>query len=273
MPAARPVSAYLEQLSTRRLADRLVVPGGLWTEIKVVAETGSTNEDVLRLARHGAPAGLVLTTLAQTSGRGRQGRNWQSEPGAALMFSLLVRPWSVPQAAMGWLPLLAGVAVADAIRDVTGVQARLKWPNDVLVGDGKLAGILAEQSGGAVVVGVGLNVLGRLDALPVPTATSLELHGAGDADRAELLAEILTGFERWYRSWTETGSGDADACGLRPEYLRLCATVGRRVNVALPGARLLTGAAIDVDTSGRLLVEPDAADVVAVSAGDVIHVR
>jgi BirA family transcriptional regulator, biotin operon repressor / biotin---[acetyl-CoA-carboxylase] ligase len=260
-------------MGSRWLADRLVEPGGLWTQITVVPETGSTNQDVLRLARSGAPAGLVLITQAQTAGRGRQGRSWQSEPGAALMFSLLVRPLPVPPAAMGWLPLLAGVAVANAVRGVTGVQAGLKWPNDVLVGDGKLAGILAEQSGGAVVIGVGLNVLGRLDALPVPTATSLELHGAGDTDRAELLAEILSGFERWYRRWTETGPGDADACGLRPEYLRLSATVGRQVNVALPGGRTQTGTAVDIDATGRLLVEPDAADVVAVSAGDVIHVR
>jgi BirA family biotin operon repressor/biotin-[acetyl-CoA-carboxylase] ligase len=273
MPAARPAAIPIGQLSARWLAHRLVVPDSFWTQIKVVAETGSTNEDVLRLARDGAPAGLVLVARTQTSGRGRQGRSWQSEPGAALMFSLLTRPRSVPQPVIGWLPLLAGVAVATAVRMVTGVPACLKWPNDVLVGEGKLAGILAEQSGGAVVVGVGLNVLGRTDALPVPTATSLELHGAGETDRAGLLAEILRQFEHWYRRWVDVGPGDADASGLRPEYLRLCATLSRRVNVALPGDRTLTGTAVDVDATGRLLVTPDAADAVAVGAGDVIHVR
>jgi BirA family transcriptional regulator, biotin operon repressor / biotin---[acetyl-CoA-carboxylase] ligase len=273
MPGVRPAAAGMPQLSAQWLTDRLVVPGGLWTQIKVVGVTGSTNEDVLRLARSGAPAGVVLVAQTQTSGRGRQGRSWQSEPGAALTFSLLTRPRSVPQAAMGWLPLLAGVAVATAVQAVTGVPACLKWPNDVLVGDGKLAGILAEQSGGAVVLGVGLNVLGRTDALPVPTATSLELHGAGETDRAELLAEILRQFERLYRRWAQTGPGDAGASGLRPEYLRLCATLSQRVNIALPDARTLTGTAVDVDASGRLLVEPCPGDVVAVSAGDVIHVR
>src|SRR5215469_9764608 len=153
------------------LLDRVVVTGGLWTDVRVVAETGSTNEDLLRRARDGAPEGAVLVAEAQTSGRGRQGRSWQSQPGAALTFSLLVRPVTVPQSAMGWLPLLTGVATATAVRRVTGLQAGLKWPNDVLIGDGKLAGILAEQSAGAVIVGTGLNVLGRLDALPVPTAT------------------------------------------------------------------------------------------------------
>ncbi len=249
-----------------------IVPGGMWTDIRFVAETGSTNADVLRLARDGAPEGLVIAAEQQTAGRGRQGRGWQTEPGAALMFSLLVRPESVAQAAMGWLPLLAGVATAAAVRVVAGVRSQLKWPNDVLVTGGKLAGILAEQSGGAVVVGIGLNVLGRADTLPVPTATSLELHGAARTDRAVLLGEILRQFEHWYRRWTTTGPGDADASGLRPEYLRLCDTVGRMVNVALPGGRSLVGLATDVDGTGRLLVDVGG-EVTAVTAGDVIHVR
>jgi BirA family biotin operon repressor/biotin-[acetyl-CoA-carboxylase] ligase len=254
------------------LLDRVVMTGGLWTDVRVVAETGSTNEDLLRQARDGAPEGAVLVAEAQTSGRGRQGRSWQSQPGAALTFSLLVRPVTVPQSAMCWLPLLTGVATATAVGRVTGLQARLKWPNDVLIGDGKLAGILAEQSAGAVVVGIGLNVLGGLDALPVPTATSLELHGAGGTDREELLAEILVEFERRYRRWTKTGPGDADACGLRAEYVRLCATLGRPVNVALPGDRSLTGTAVDVDIAGQLLVD-DGNAIIPVNAGDVIHVR
>src|SRR5260370_42558667 len=114
MPAARPAAIPSGQLSARWLQDRLVVPGGLWTQCKVGGETGSTNEDVLRLARNGAPAGLVLVARTQTFGRGRQGRSWQSEAGAALMFSLLARTRMVPPSAMGWLPLLAGVAVATA---------------------------------------------------------------------------------------------------------------------------------------------------------------
>src|SRR5262249_3410701 len=150
------------------------------------------------------------------------------------MFSLLVRPRAVAQASMGWLPLLAGVATARAIRSVTGARACLKWPNDVLIDDGKLAGILAEQSGEAVVIGIGGNVLGRAGHLPVPTATSLESHGARDTDRTELLAEILGQFERWYLRWAGAG-GDADASGLRPQYVRLCRTIGKQVNVALPG--------------------------------------
>ncbi len=280
MPAAgSSLASSAASLCENRLRSAVVVPGGLWNEVKVVAETGSTNSDLLRLAAAGAPQGLVLAAQAQTSGRGRQGRVWQSAPGAALTFSVLLRPRCVPQSARSWVPLLAGVATASAVRAVTGVDARLKWPNDILIGEGKLTGILAEQTtGAAIVVGIGLNVRGGVGELPVPTATSLELHGAGHVDRTDLLAEILRRLDRWYRRWTEpgaAGAGDADACGLRPEYVRLCATIGRAVKISLPGGRSLTGTAVDVDGTGRLIVRADqpGGDLVPVSAGDVIHVR
>ncbi len=118
---------------------------GLWTSIRVVASTGSTNADLLA---RGGPEGQVLVAEEQTAGRGRAGRTWVSQPGASLTFSVLLRPASVPPSARGWLPLLTGVAVAAGVRSAAGVAARLKWPNDVLVGDRKLAGILAEQSAG-----------------------------------------------------------------------------------------------------------------------------
>ena len=255
---------------------RAALTGGrtLWSAVRVVAETGSTNADALAAARDGAAEGLVIAAEAQAAGRGRLGRGWQSLPGGSLTFSVLLRTAAVPAGARGWVPLLTGVAVARAVRRATGVQARLKWPNDVLAGAGKLAGILAEQAGDAIVVGVGLNVLGTAAQLPVATATSLELLGAGEADRTELLAEILTEIECWYLPWRDTPAGDADASGLRQEYLRLSATVGARVRVLLPGAPDLVGLAVAVDETGRLLVRPDGqADPVPVSAGDVIHVR
>jgi BirA family transcriptional regulator, biotin operon repressor / biotin---[acetyl-CoA-carboxylase] ligase len=281
MPATgSPLARSAAPLREDWLRSTVIVAGSLWREVEVVAETGSTNSDLLRQAAAGAPQGLVIAAQAQTAGRGRQGRVWHNAPGAALTFSVLLRPRAVPQSVRGWVPLLAGVATAAAIRSVTGVDARLKWPNDILIGDGKLTGILAEQTtGDAIVVGIGLNVRGGIGELPVPTATSLELHGAGQTDRTELLAEILRRLERWYCRWAEpeppTAPGDADACGLRPEYVRQCATLGRAVKIALPGGRSLAGTAVDVDVTGRLLVrtgEPGA-DLVAVSAGDVVHVR
>ncbi|HET9894297.1 MAG TPA: biotin--[acetyl-CoA-carboxylase] ligase [Streptosporangiaceae bacterium] len=266
MPAARTDAP----LDAERLRAALVGPGSLWTDVRVLARTGSTNTDALELALAGARQGLVIATEAQLSGRGRQGRSWVSLPGAALTFSVLLRPASVPQAVRGWLPLLAGVATmraltADNTAALTGIEASLKWPNDVLAGDRKLAGILAEQSGDAIVVGIGLNVLGA----PVATATSLELL-AQVPDRNELLVAILREFGHWYGRWTQ--AGDAERSGLRAEYLRLCHTIGRQVSVFLPGGRILKGTAADVDLAGQLLVST-ATGAVSVSAGDVIHVR
>jgi BirA family transcriptional regulator, biotin operon repressor / biotin---[acetyl-CoA-carboxylase] ligase len=248
-------------------------PGTMWTDVRIVPSTGSTNTDLLRLAAAGAPEGIVLATESQTAGKGRQGRVWRTRPGAALTFSVLLRPDPVPQAARGWLPLLTGVAVVHALGRVSALDASLKWPNDVLAGQGKLAGILAEQAAGAVVVGIGINVLGSEQDLPVASATSLERCGAGETDRTNLLAAILEEIEHWYLRWREAGHGDAEAAGLRKEYLSLSATVGQNVRVQLPGDRVLTGRAAGVDGAGQLLVENADADLVAVSAGDVIHVR
>lgn len=277
----RPVGdGWDEPLDAARLRDQLerqgrgAKVGSMWTDLRVVAETGSTNEDVSKLAADGAPEGVVLATEWQTAGRGRQGRAWQTGPTGALTFSVLLRPAPVPQQARGWVPLIAGVAAATAVRLVTGVDAWLKWPNDLLAGGRKLAGILAEQCGDAIVVGTGINVLANGAQVPAATATSLQESGAGPSDRNFLLAEILRQLERRYQAWRATGPGDAVASGLREEYLALCATVGRAVSVQLPGDRLLTGTATGVDGAGQLLVSPGpAAADVAVSAGDVIHVR
>jgi BirA family transcriptional regulator, biotin operon repressor / biotin---[acetyl-CoA-carboxylase] ligase len=260
-------------LDAVRLRAALGGHGSMWTDVKILATTGSTNTDLLRLAASGGPEGLVLATESQTAGKGRQGRVWRTRPGEALTFSVLLRPEPVPQAARGWLPLLAGVAVVHALGRVSALEASLKWPNDVLVGQGKLAGILAEQAAGAVVIGIGINVLGGEQDLPVASATSLERSGAGDTDRTSLLAAILDEIEHWYLRWRETGHGDAEAAGLRKEYLSLSATIGQNVRVQIPGDRVLAGLAAGVDAAGQLQVETSHAGLIAVSAGDVIHVR
>lgn len=154
-------------LDVAELRGRLVTAGGLWRDVTVVPQTGSTNADLLAEARAGAAEGLVLVAEEQTAGRGRLGRSWSAPPGAGLIFSVLLRPAGVPPTRLGWLPLLTGVAVASAVRDQTGLPASLKWPNDVLVGERKLAGILAEAHGDAVVVGVGLNITLTQAELPV----------------------------------------------------------------------------------------------------------
>lgn len=250
------------------------VTGSLWTSVAVVAVTGSTNADLLA---RGGPEGQVLVAEEQTAGRGRAGRSWTSEPGASLTFSVLLRPVSVPPGRRGWLPLLTGVAVADAVRAASGVAATLKWPNDVLAGPRKLAGILAEQSGDFVVIGIGLNVATRFDAVAVPAralpATSLLAEGAS-VSRELLLAEILRGLERRYVAFLDDPDpASAPRGGLLAEYRSLCATLGRSVRVELPGGRMLSGTADDIDADGRLLVSAGGGAPTAVSAGDVIHLR
>ncbi|WP_218040471.1 biotin--[acetyl-CoA-carboxylase] ligase [Actinomadura sp. WMMB 499] len=264
------------------LRSALVTPGGLWRDVRVVAETGSTNADLAALAREGAPEGTVLVTELQTAGRGRLGRPWSAPPRSGLMFSMLVRP-AVPVGRLGWLPLLTGVAVATAVRRMTAwsheidpgtdvaVDVRLKWPNDLLAGDRKLAGILAERIEDGLVVGVGLNVGLREDELPVPSATSLAIEGAPLSDRAPLLRAILREYATWYREWVAL-DGDPERSGLRPAYKELCATLGRTVRVELPADERLTGVARDVDGAGRLVVSGPSGER-AINAGDVVHVR
>jgi BirA family transcriptional regulator, biotin operon repressor / biotin---[acetyl-CoA-carboxylase] ligase len=272
------------ELDQAALREAVLTPGSLWSRLDVVAQTGSTNEDLLAAAGAGAAEGAVLVAERQTRGRGRQGRDWVSEPGAALTFSVLLRPATVPPSARGWLPLLAGVALGRALRQAAGVDVVLKWPNDVLTGGSKLAGILAEQAGDSIVVGIGLNVgaapadlaAARPGALP---ATSLARLGATTTDRGTLLVSVLSELEDWYRRWTAAEvrrvaepSTAAEASGLRAEYLRWCSTIGTDVRVERPGGSSLAGVATGIDPAGRLVV--DTADgVTAVSAGDVTHVR
>lgn len=250
------------------------VRGGLWREVRTVAETGSTNADLLAAARAGEPEGLVLVARSQTAGRGRLGRQWQNPPGTGLTFSVLLRPAAVPPSALGWLPLLTGVAVAAAVTEVSAVPTELKWPNDVLAGRAKLGGILAEAWDSAVVIGTGLNVSQRRDQLPA-TATSLSLAaGPGRPfSRQHLLDAVLASLASWYLAWRDQPSpGDADACGLRAEYLSRCATVGQEVTVMLPDGHSVSGRASGVDRAGQLEVLT-ATGPVQVSAGDVVHVR
>ena len=258
-------------LSAAALTSGLVLPGALWSRVEVAAETASTNADVLAAAAAGAPEGLVVVAEHQSAGRGRAGRSWSAPPRSGLMFSVLLRPPVATRPHWGSLPLLTGVALVQALRRTAGVDAVLKWPNDVLVGERKLAGILAESSGDAVVVGIGLNVSLRADELPVAHATSLLLEAAVCTDRDPLLRAVLRAIDSWYARWAGQ-AGDPETCGLLAAYRPVCATLGRDVAVHLPGDRVARGAAVDVDSSGRLVVDgPDGRT--AFAAGDVIHLR
>jgi BirA family transcriptional regulator, biotin operon repressor / biotin---[acetyl-CoA-carboxylase] ligase len=239
-----------------RALQRALQPDG-W-RVEVLPETGSTNEVVAERARAGEPAGLVVVAERQTAGRGRLDRTWVSPPRAGLTFSVLVRPdW--PQADWPWLPLLTGLAVARAVREQAELDAVLKWPNDVLVHDRKLCGVLAEVPVvGAAVLGVGLNVSTRRDELPHEQATSLALEGAATLDRDTVLRALL-------RSLRDVL---ADPGPARDDYRSRCSTVGQQVTVQLPGRAPVTGTAEAVGAGGELVV-----DGVAFGAGDVVHAR
>ncbi len=264
-------------LRAEPLRRALVGGGGPWTSLDVVAATGSTNADLAARARAGtAAAGAVLTTDDQRAGRGRRDRSWTAPPRSAVAVSVLVQPDAVPRAAWSWLPLVVGVGVVDALVRVAGLDARLKWPNDVLVGDLKVCGVLAEvvelDQGAAVVVGVGINVSQSAEELPVPTATSLALAGAATTDRDTVLRAVLRSVGVRYLAWVEA-AGDPRRSGVGAAYRERCSTIGRRVRVDLPGEGALEGEAEGVDDDGRLLVNAAGAGVRALAAGDVVHVR
>jgi BirA family biotin operon repressor/biotin-[acetyl-CoA-carboxylase] ligase len=257
-------------LDGRSLAAALTAGSALWRSLEVVPEIGSTNAALLAAAAEEAPEGTVLVAEHQATGRGRLDRVWTSPPGAGITVSFLLRP-DVPSARRGWLPLLTGVALAEAVAEVPGVRASLKWPNDLLAAGGaKLAGILAEVGSGAVVVGVGLNVSTRADELP-QTGTSLALEAGRPVDRAAVLLQFLRGFERRYLLWARA-LGDPVSSGLARDYLAWCSTVGADVVVALPDGSTLEGVAESVDWDGRLVVRTGEG-VVELASGDVRHVR
>ncbi|MET7279261.1 biotin--[acetyl-CoA-carboxylase] ligase [Kribbella sp. NPDC005582] len=254
-------------LDARYLSGRLVRPGSLWTKIDVLADTPSTNADVAKAAADGAAEGLVVFTEFQSAGRGRLGRTWTTPPRSALLMSALLRPSAVDPAQWPWLGLLVPLAVAAAVRRVAEVPAQVKWPNDVLVDDRKLAGILLERiEGPAVVIGIGLNVTLRESEKPHPAATSLALENAATTDRVTVAAAVLRELETRYRAWLD------DPRALLPEYREMSATLGRAVRVELPDGTFLEGTARDLADDGRLIVDTPLGEQ-ALAAGDVTHLR
>jgi BirA family biotin operon repressor/biotin-[acetyl-CoA-carboxylase] ligase len=272
LPSSRWSDLGRPGLSGPVLSAALTREGGLWRSLEVVESIGSTNAELLSRAADDDAEGTVLVAEHQEAGRGRLDRTWTSPPRAGLTVSLLVRP-DVPAARRGWLPLLTGVALAEAVGEVTGVRTSLKWPNDLLALDGrKLAGILAEAAARppAVVVGTGLNV--NTDAAELPdTGTSLSVVTGAPVDRAPLLLGFLRAFERRYRRWVDV-LGDPVASGLAQDYLAWSSTVGSTVEVTLPDGSLLSGTATAVDWDGRLVVTTPEGPV-ELAAGDVRHVR
>lgn len=235
-------------------------------EVRRLDRTDSTNRVALDAARAGATDGLVVVADEQTAGRGRLGRRWEAPPGSSLLVSVLVRPALQPSE-RPLLGVAAALAAAEAVAESTGVVARLKWPNDVVVNDRKLAGLLAETAGDAVVVGLGCNVAwGTLPEPIAQTATSLDLEGA-EVSTADVLIAWLRALDARLDA-LERGDGAA----LIADASDRMATLGRRVRVdRLDDA--IVGRAEGLSASGRLVVRADDGIVHEVDAGDVVHLR
>ena len=242
---------------TRRLA------GTRFHEIRRFTSVDSTNRHLLLEAAGGRGEGVVAVADEQTAGRGRHGRTWTAAPGAALLVSVLLRPDLAPER-LHLVTLAAGVAAAVAVQETAGFDARLKWPNDLVVDDRKLAGILAESDGmGALVVGMGLNL--RSDAFPpeiAEIATACDRHAAHPVDRGDLLVEWLHRLDAWLGALDQVVA--AAAAG--------SATLGRAVRVEL-ARDTFTGIATRMTEEGFLVVTRDDGTEEIVTAGDVIHLR
>jgi BirA family transcriptional regulator, biotin operon repressor / biotin---[acetyl-CoA-carboxylase] ligase len=247
----------------------LVRPGSPWRAVTVHAELDSTNAE---LARSGALWEVVVADH-QTAGRGRLGRSWEDVPGATVAVSALL---PMPETGPGWLPLVTGLALHRAIADVTGLVTGLKWPNDVLAeADAwrKVCGVLCEVVPAGGVVGAGVNVSQERDELPVETATSLRLCGAGDVRREALITAYLSHLASLHRALTGPYAGRLVA---QDAYRSACLTIGAEVDLHVgpagaPG-RIRRLVATGIDAQGRLTVQGPGGEE-AIAAGDVVHVR
>lgn len=242
------------------------------SRFEVLGESASTNAAlrVLSADKDAWPHLSVVVTDNQTAGRGRLDRSWETPAGSALAISVLIREIPAQPEAIGWIPLVAGLAMADAVTvQLADHDVAVKWPNDVLVDSRKICGILAESTGSEIVIGAGINTAMTAGQLPVPTATSFAALGAVyDEDR--LVADYLRrldGLLAALAAW-----GDGDRSGVHAAISARCATLGREVDVVLPDGTNLHGTAVRLEPDGRLCID-SGGEQTLVSAGDVVHAR
>lgn len=236
--------------------------------------TGSTNTDAKRLGEDGAPHGTVVVADLQTAGKGRRGRSWQTLSGTALSFSMLLRPEFVPDRA-SMITLVMALSVAEAVEEITGVTAGIKWPNDIVMNRKKICGMLTEMTMTPemdeiqyVVVGAGINVNNagpeEFQEEVRPTATSLRIETGRQYNRAHLLDKVLLRFEENYGIFLET----LDLSGLRERYQAHLLNRGAQVRVLDPAGEY-TGTAEGIDLRGELIVVRENGERIPVYAGEV----
>ena len=228
--------------------------------VSVVDVTASTQSDLAELVRQGkAIPGQVLAANFQSAGRGRMSRTFEAPKNSALLFSFYIEPKRAKDD-WGWIPLIAGASVAKTLGDY---HASIKWPNDILIKDKKVSGLIAEIVDHGVVVGVGINVGMKSEELPVTHATSLAVEGGQGFDRNSLLSKVLTEFYNLFTGWD---SGDDS---VRALYNSLSSTIGKNVRIKYANEQSETGVAVAISSRGELIMESGS----YVQAGDIIHLR
>jgi len=206
--------------------------------------------------------GLAIIADCQTSGKGQYGRVWTADRGQSVLLSVLIFPpenLKRPALLTAW----AAVAVCNTILDFIGLKAEIKWPNDILVNEKKISGLIAEIVGDGVVIGIGINVGMSSEELPVLTATSLAIEGVSDTNRNQILAKVLSQFESNFSTWDE---GDNSIAQI---YTSLSSTLGTKVQIHYPNEKIEKGIAVAISPRGELILDTGS----HVQAGDVVHLR
>ena len=234
---------------------------GYW-RVSVADLTTSTQVDLAELVKsNSAKTGDVIATNFQSAGRGRLDRTFEAAPGSALLFSFFIKP-NRARSDWGFISHLAAISMQEVISQDHPSQVRLKWPNDILIGDKKVAGLLAQATDDGVIIGIGVNVAMTADELPVDTATSLAITGSKKLDRNLILGEFLNRFKVNFDKW-DSGADFIDS------YSAICATLGRQVQVEVSGRANRTGKALTINKIGALMLD----DGFEVNVGDVVHLR
>ena len=244
--------------------DKSLIESGLsqYWRVSVLDLTTSTQSELADLVReNSAKSGDVIAAEFQTAGRGRMDRTFEAPKASALLFSLYITP-TRDRSDWGFITHLAALTLQQVISVDLLSQVSLKWPNDILIGDAKVAGLLAQAAGEGIILGIGINVSMTEDELPVASATSLTIAGSSNLNRNLILSNFLMLFESNFKKWDE-GQDFIES------YSRICSTIGQNVRVEVAGRESRTGKALTINQTGALILE----DGFEVNVGDVVHLR
>lgn len=244
--------------------DKSIIASALsqYWRVSVLDLTTSTQSELADMVReNSAKSGDVIAAEFQTAGRGRMDRTFEAPKSSALLFSLYITP-TRDRGDWGFITHLAALTMQQVISVDLLSQVSLKWPNDILIGDAKVAGLLAQAAGEGIILGIGINVSMTEDELPVSSATSIAIAGSSNLNRNLILSNFLMLFESNFKKWDE-GQDFIES------YSRNCSTIGQNVRVEVAGRESRTGKALAINQTGALILE----DGFEVNVGDVVHLR